>query len=248
MILTFYLLKRLLNSSKILPVTLWIFLMTCTVYGQEYSGSVSVEAFYQIYQKGKLFTAKSASLYKGNTGEIISHYLEPKNFYKTTNSKGEVTIYLPKDNTVTFMQNSQYSSSTELLYYFVNNLTQDMGLKNEGFVQAETHREDNYIVTNWNSPPGMKVVNKVELVSENFLPAYAEYQDIKGKVLKKIYYYDYYTGDQFCLPKKITEITYTADGDSTVRRTTYSNISIGRQANSQLFDFKIPEDAKKVDF
>ena len=31
-----------------------------------------------------------------------------------------------------------------------------MGLKNEGFIQADTHREDNYVVTNWNSPPGMK--------------------------------------------------------------------------------------------
>ncbi len=229
-------------------VALWIFFISCSVYGQGYNGSVSVEAIYQVYQKGKLFTAKSASLYKGNTGEIISHYLDPKNFYKTTNAKGEVTIYIPKDNTVTFLQSSQYSSSSELLYFFVNNLTQDMGLKNEGFIQADTHREDNYVVTNWNSPPGMKVVNTVELVSENFLPVYAQYQDIKGKVLKKIYYYDYFTGDQFCLPKKITEITYTTDGDSTVRRTTFSNIKTGTQANSQLFDFKIPDDAKKVDF
>ena len=72
-------------------VALWIFFISCSVYGQGYNGSVSVEAIYQVYQKGKLFTAKSASLYKGNTGEIISHYLDPKNFYKTTNAKGEVT-------------------------------------------------------------------------------------------------------------------------------------------------------------
>ncbi|WP_198416704.1 LolA-like protein [Marinilabilia rubra] len=215
---------------------------------QGFNGKVSVNAVYQIYKNGSLFTAESASLYKGQTGDIITHYFSPKDFYKKINSKGEITIYTPEDNTVTFMQNSQYSSSTELLYFFVNNLTQDMGLKNEGFNQIGTRREDNYLITTWQSPPGMRVVSSVELVSENFLPIFAQYFDNKGKVLKKIYYYNYFNGPQFFLPKKITEINYMSKGDSTVRRTTFSDIKTGFNADEKLFDFKIPEDAKKVDF
>jgi outer membrane lipoprotein-sorting protein len=229
-----------------------LFLVTLPIsqksLAQGFNGKVSVNALYQIYKKGSLFTAESASLYKGQIGEIITHYFTPKDFYKKINSKGEITIYTPEDNTVTFMQNSQYSSSTELLYFFVNNLTQDMGLKNEGFTQTGTRREDNYLITTWQSPPGMRLVSSVELVSENFLPIFAQYIDSKGKVLKKIYYYNYYNGPRFFLPQKITEITYVAEGDSTVRRTTFSDIKTGFNADENLFDFKIPEDATKVDF
>ncbi|WP_010665586.1 LolA family protein [Marinilabilia salmonicolor] len=216
--------------------------------GQTYTGQVSVDALYQNYQKGNLFSAEASSFYDGQTGKIVTHYLSPTEFYKTINAKGETTIYLPDENTVSFMQNSHYSSKTELLYFFVNNLTQDMGLKHEGFTQIDTRREDNYIITTWQAPPGMQAVSSVELVSENFTPIYAQYFDNKGAVKRKIYYYDYYIGPQFVLPKKITEISYTTDNDSTIRRTTFSNIKTGFEADDKLFDFKIPEDAQKVDF
>ncbi len=235
-------------SALFFGLSITLLLMPAISMAQTYRGKVSVDAFYQIYQKGSLFNAKSTSLYDGETGKIISHYLSPKEFYKTINQKGETTIYTPDDNTVTFLQNSQYSSSNELLYYFVNNQTQDMGLKHEGFSQTDTRREDNYIITTWQAPPAMKAVSSVELVSENFLPVYAQYFNHKGKILKKIYYYNYYKSSRFCLPRKITEITYTADNDSTVRRTTYSDIQTGDDLDDQLFNFKIPEDAEKIDF
>ncbi|WP_291858747.1 hypothetical protein [Marinilabilia sp.] len=218
------------------------------VFAQTYTGQVSVDALYQNYQKGSLFTAEASSFYDGQTGKIITHYLSPTEFYKTINAKGETTIYLPDKNTVSFMQNSHYSSKTELLYFFVNNLTQDMGLRHEGFTQINTRRENNYIITTWQAPPGMQAISTVELVAENFTPIYAQYFDNKGAVKRKIYYYDYYIGPQFLLPKKITEISYTAENDSTIRRTTFSNIKTGFEADDKLFDFKIPDDAQKVDF
>lgn len=248
--------KQILRHSIITPkhpsafflILLFSILGNTHVFAQNYGGKVTVDAFYQIYQKGNLFKAEATFLYNGETGKIISHYLSPKDFYKTINSKGEISIYTPKDNTVTFMQNSQYSSSNELLYYFVNNLMQDMGLKNEGFTQVNTQRDNNYLVTTWQAPPGMKAVSSAELVSENFLPVFAQYFDSKGKALKKIYYYDYYKSSKFCLPKKITEITYTSAGDSTVRRTKFSNIEAGYNIDDSRFDFKIPDDAEKIDY
>ncbi|MGM0376646.1 MAG: LolA family protein [Bacteroidota bacterium] len=224
------------------------FIFSGPVKSQNFRGKVSVNALHQIYKKGDLFKSESRIFFDGQSSKLISHYLYPEEFYRITNEKGEITIYNPEDNTVSFTQNNTYSSSNELIYYFVNNQTHDMGLKKEGFIQTNTTRDGKHVVTTWQAPPGMKGISSVELVSKNFRPVFAQYFDNQGKVLKKIYYYNYFSNIQFSLPKKITEITYTAANDSTVRRTTYSEVRTGSDVDSDLFDFKIPSDAEKVDF
>lgn len=216
--------------------------------GQSYDEKISVKALHQLYQKGSLMNITAELMYDGQTQKVISHYISPEEFFKSINQKGEITIYRPDENTVTFTQNNHYSSSNELLYYFVNNKTENLGLKNEGFTRVNTKRDGQHLITTWQAPPGMNKVSTVELVSKNFRPIFARYIDYSGKTLKKIYYYDYYSGPQFSLPKKITEITYKALGDSTVRRTTYSDIKTGKQVKAEKFDFNIPDNAQKIDF
>jgi outer membrane lipoprotein-sorting protein len=236
------------NLRTIVIVTFLSFLLFPDTTSQNYQGKVSIEALHQVYQKGNLFNAKSAILYDGESSEIIFHYFQPEEFYKKINSLGEITIYNPGKNTVTFTQNSQYSSSNELIYYFVNNQIQDMGLRNEGFTPINTERDGKYLVTTWQAPPGMRAISTVELVFENFLPVFAEYIDNNGRSLKKIYYYDYIHLKNFSFPQKITEIAYTARQDSTVKRTTFSDIRSGKDIQMNIFNFKIPSDAEKIDF
>ncbi|WP_139035370.1 hypothetical protein [Anaerophaga thermohalophila] len=237
-----------LNLRTIIIVTFLSFLLFPEVTSQNYQGKVSIEALHQVYHEGNLFNAKSAILYDGESSEIIFHYFQPEEFYKKINSLGEITIYNPGKNTVTFTQNSQYSSSNELIYYFVNNQIQDMGLRKEGFTPVNTERDGKYVVATWQAPPGMRAISTVELVFDNFLPVFAEYVDNNGKSLKKIYYYDYIHLENFSFPKKITEVAYTARQDSTVKRTTFSDICSGKDIQMDIFNFKIPSDAEKIDF
>ncbi|WP_044117782.1 LolA-like protein [Alkaliflexus imshenetskii] len=215
---------------------------------QAYKGKVSVKARHQVYQKGQLFTVESTSLYDGSTGNITCHYIAPVEFYKTINTKGETMIYMPRENQVSFTQNSQYGSDSELLYYFVNNFTQDLGLEKEGFIRSGSRRDNKYHVTVWQAPPGLKPVHTVELVFENFLPVYAAYLGMNGRPLKKIYYYEYHHDNNFSLPKKITEVSYSAPNDSVVRRTTFSDIRTGFNIEDSRFNFEIPQNAVKVNF
>lgn len=79
------------------------------------------------------------------------------------------------------------------------------------------------------------------------VPIYSEYRDIKDKVIKKTYYYEYYLGSFFSLPQKITEISYTSENDSVIKRTSISNIKLGSAVDERKFKFDIPADATYID-
>jgi outer membrane lipoprotein-sorting protein len=236
---------KIKNNYPLVLLTLLV--LTLSAKGQGYTGKVIVNSQHQIYKKGQTFTILSQLLYNGDTRNITCHYTSPSEFYKSTNSMGEIVVYLPQKNEVSYTQNSQFSSNNELLYYFINNKTQDLGLVEEGFIQSETKKEDQYLISEWIAPAGLKSLHKVKMVFENFVPIYAEYQGLNGKPLKKIYYYQYYINSWFTLPQKITEITYTSDNDSIVKRTTYSHIQTGYDLEDSMFNFKIPDNAIKVD-
>ncbi|WP_111445383.1 LolA family protein [Breznakibacter xylanolyticus] len=211
------------------------------------NSAVSADVTHQILQKGKVMTVKSQTLYDGKSDKIVCHYFNPKEFYKTVNNKGEMRIYFPKDNTVSYTQNNHYSSNNELMYYFVNNKVDDLGLKSEGFKVKSTNYKDDHLVVTWEAPVHLMPVKEVDVVFENYLPIYSEYRGVDGKVLKKIYYYQYFSCPEFNFPQKITEVSFDASPDSILKRTTYSNIKIGNQVDRTLFNFEIPANAKKVD-
>jgi len=205
---------------------------------------ISVHKKTQVLKDGKKQTIEANCYYSAENGIFVAHYLSPKEFIKITNRKGELKIYFPETNKVTTKQDFYFSSENELLHYFVNNLIDDLGLKKEGFTMSDSRYDDGYLVTTWTAPSDMKAVEKVEIVFEDMIPIYAAYFSRENEVMRKIYYSDYYQRNRLLLPRRITEITYTAKNDSTIKRTIYSNIKQNGAVNEKYLDYEIPEDAQ----
>ncbi len=216
------------------------------IYSQIYTGQVSVDILHQTLIKGKKLRIEAKALYDGKENKSIYHYLNPQEFYKSISSKGEIVIYIPKNNEVSYSQNSHYTNNNELLYFFVNNKTNDLGLEHEGFTMTGSRKEKQNLIYTWTAPENLKPLKEVDIVFKDGLPIFAEYRNAKDEVLKKIYYYTYYYGNYFNLPMKITEISYSSPTDSIIKRITYSNLKTGQDVNPAQFNFEIPDDAKKI--
>jgi hypothetical protein len=204
---------------------------------------ISVHKKSQVLKKGKKQTIHADCYYATETGVFVTHYFDPKEFIIKTNRKGEMKVYFPEENKVSIKQDFYFSSRNELLYYFVNNLTEDLGLKKEGFEMTDTRYDEHYLVTTWSAPNSIKKINKVEIVFENMLPIYSAYFDNNNEIIRKIYYSNYYRGASYMLPKRITEITYTSESDSTIKRTIFSDIRENEEVDPYYINFEIPEDA-----
>ena len=205
---------------------------------------ISVHKKSQVLKDGKKQTVLADCYYSAEEGTFVAHYLEPMEFVKITNRQGEMKIYFPKTNKVNVQQDFYFSSENELLHYFVNNRIDDLGLRKEGFRMSDSRYDENYLVTTWLPPDGMKVISKVELVFENMIPIYAAYFGKDGKIIRKIYYSDYYKDHRLLLPKRITEITFTSEKDSTIKRTIFSDIRQNGAVDNDYMNFKIPDDAQ----
>ncbi len=242
---TFFIEKHF--PAKTIFVFLAFFLLAANypVYAQ--GQKISVKKKSQILKDGQKQTILSKCYYSQTEGTVVNHYIEPEEFIKITNRKGELKVYFPEENKVSITQDFYFSSENELLYYFVNNYTEDLGLRKEGFKMTDSEHDGQYLVTVWKPEEDMKVIEKVEIVFENTIPIYSAYYNKNNKIIRKIYYSDYYKGTNFVLPKKITEITYTSPTDSTIKRTIFSDIKKNHEVDPYYLNFKIPEDAKSVD-
>lgn len=219
-------------------------LLPTLLFSQRSSNYISYSMNNQSYKKGLLTKAHANFYYDREQGILVSSYSSPKEFIKVSNRKGEIKIYIPKSNTVTYTQDISLSSENELIFYFSNNLQQDLGLEKEGFTMIDSRIDDNYLIFVWEAPQEMNVIKKIEIVYDGDYPIYAAYFNLNGDILKKIYYYDYFTTNYFKMPTKITEVSYTPERDSIVQRTTFSNINVANTPNSSYFNFKIPNNAK----
>jgi hypothetical protein len=175
---------------------------------------------------------------------ITKRYHSSPEFISIVNSLGEIKNYYPATNQVDYRQVSEMSSKRNLIYYFANNTTDNLGLAEDGFQLSSTSYDKQYYIANWKAPSILKGIESVKLVFENGLPVYAEYNANKKKVLKKVYYTNYKDFVQFRLPLKIIEISYLPSGDSIINRTLFSDVKISSTTDDRYFNFKIPEDAK----
>lgn len=221
-----------------------LFLSFTVIVNSQEAGKVSVSQEVQVLSKGTKNIFRSDIFYNRENDVIIVHHTYPSDFVKISNRLGEEKIYFPKTNTVSIQQDATFSSSNDLLYYFVNNKTSDMGLAREGFKLISTEREEGLLVTTWQAPPSLKVINLVKMVFRDMLPVYAEYTDPKGKTIKKIYYNRYSDQSSFSLPMRITEISYEGKSDSVIRLSVFSDVRTSGFPDTNYFDFKIPADAK----
>jgi hypothetical protein len=182
--------------------------------------------------------------YNKEKDAIITHHFYPVEFVKISNRFGEMKIYFPKSNTVTLQQNESLSTTNELLYYFINNKESDLGLSKEGFRLISTSREEDMMITIWQAPASLKIINQIKIVFRDMLPLYAEYLRLDGFIIKKIYYSKYSDFITFKIPLRITEISFENKTDSVIKLSTFSNVHTTDFPMDNYFDFKIPDDAK----
>jgi len=198
----------------------------------------------ETFQGGKLLTQDLDYYFDVEKGNLVVYGSFPQNHIKISNRLGEVKIYFPEKNSVKLLQNQFFSSENELIYYFLSNNFYDLGLAKEGFAVSDSHFDGKYQVVTWNSPVGMKKITKVVLVFENDHPVYSAYFEMNGRIVRKIFYYNYQVFRNFIMPMKVTQISYLSEKDSVIQRNTWSAIKFSGTPSSVYFNFKIPDDAK----
>ena len=229
--------------NRIFAAVLFIVLPELTSVAQT-KDCVSVTQETQTLMKGSKSIFKCDIYYNKEMDAVVTHHYYPAEFVKMSNRSGELKIYFPATNTVTVQQNESYSTTNELLYYFVNNKTTDLGLAKEGFKLIKTSSEEGLMVTTWQAPVTLKAINKIKIVFKDMLPVYAEYQALNGSIMKKIYYSNYTDFRTFRMPLRITEISFETKEDSTIRLSVFSNVRTKDFPENSYFNFKIPDDAK----
>lgn len=204
---------------------------------------LSVDAKSVQVTAGKKITSER-SLYLHPDGRMISHQQRPMELISLTNSLGEMRIYDPASNEVAAMNDKEMASSKEMVALFASGSYVDMGLPLYGYTHSDTRNEGGLLIKSY-TPRDNSAVAKVELVFERHLPICMVYYGPKGNTIRKVYFSRYEHG-RIPMPMRITEVEYTAKSDSIVRLTTYSNLLIGADASSEMFDFEIPADAKRT--
>ena len=198
--------------------------------------------------KGGYKSSVNAKIYYSNDGRMVSYFSFPKEYVILNNSKGEIKIYDSEKNTVLQQQNFMYSTESSQFYFFLNNKKADLGLGQMGFVQSNVKFEEGLMISEWLPPMNMaNQLSKVELVHENENPIYIAYFDQNNQLGTKSYYYNYVSLDKsVSFPSTITQISYSTPSDSTITKTTYSNIRFDNQVDQEAMNFKIPDNAKAI--
>ncbi len=226
---------------------LGILLLSISLNAQQAS-YISLKQITEVLENQKK-SSNEIDIYFDNNKQIITKYYHSSTeFVMVTNSLGEIKTYYPASNEVDYKHITELSSKRNLIYYFANNLTDQLGLADEGFNLISNTYENEFNVTVWKAPSILKGIETVKMVFGKGVPVYAEYQANKKKILKKIYYTNYKDFIQFRLPLKIIEISYMPAGDSIINRTVFSDIKVSSSADSKYFNFKIPDNAKPVNF
>jgi hypothetical protein len=205
---------------------------------------VSVTQETQVLSGGTKSIFKCDIYYNKEKDVVVTHHFYPAEFIKMSNRLGELKIYFPETNTVSVSQSQTLSTTNELLYYFINNKVADLGLTREGFKLISSIREGDLMITRWQAPASLKIVNQVKIVFKNMLPVYAEYAGLDGHIMKKIYYSRYNSYESFSLPLRITEISFESRSDSTIRLSVFSNVRTAGFPDNNYFNFQIPDNAK----
>ncbi len=196
--------------------------------------------------KGKLVVT-NADVFYNIEGKMVTHVLTPIETIVINNSKGDLSIYNPKENSVYKDFNYMQSTETSTLYYFLKDKNNELGLRSLGFTLKGTKFENGYMITTWMpSTNYMKLFSSVELVYQQGKPIFTKFINNKNQVIKRSYYYNYTKVFNINFPSSITNINYFENGDSTVEKTVFSNIKVNGNANSSYFNYTIPANAKLI--
>lgn len=220
-----------------------IFLLLPLVSAAQQRLSVDVETV-QVAEGKKITTLRS--LYLHSDGRMVVEQHAPLHLISQTNTLGEMRIYDPQNNQVAALNNREMSSSREMVAIFSSGDYADMALDDYGFLQSDVRTENGFLIKTFSTKRSEKGVASVELVFQNHLPICMIYYDNSHNILRKVYFSRYEYG-RIPMPMRIVEVDYSTPTDSIVRRNTYSNLLIGREATSSMFDYQIPADAQRTD-
>ena len=216
---------------------------------QQVEKRISLTQTTRSLKNNKKISYSSDIFYNFDNGIMIVHQTEPFEHFVITDSKGEIKIYNPAKNEVYISRDPSQITEHSLFYYFLSNRLFDFGLRDLGFTMSKTETKNDVLVTWWTPPVNSKSpISKVELVHQNFLPIYMAYYSSKNEIIKKNYYYNYLNDNiiPVKLPQKIVEFNYFENKDSIVSQLIFSDIRFGKDATSNLFDYKIPLNAKII--
>lgn len=226
--------------------TLFLAFTSASASAQYVYGKVSMEMLSRSTRKGLVNTIK-ATVYYTAAGKMVSHYYEPTELLITNNKNGDISVYNFKDNTISQKQNFMLGTDQNQLFYFLENNKTDLGLTKMGFLLKETRFEDGLKISVWIPPLNLvRQISRVELVHEKNNPIFLGYFDIKGRVIKKNYFYDYRQVASVSFPTNVTQITFENAKDSIISKVSYSGFKLDNEVSEEYLNFKIPDNAKTV--
>ncbi|MCU0422399.1 MAG: hypothetical protein MUC81_06265 [Bacteroidia bacterium] len=194
---------------------------------------------------GKLFTMQG-DIYFNASGKMVSHLKLPVELISVANNKGDVLVYNPKRNEVSKKFHYLYSTETSLMYYFLIDNKNELGLSTQGFIRQSSSYENDLLITKWLSPAHlMKHFSGAELVYQKGKPIFLKFTNPKGNPVKKVYFSNFTLVGYQPLPLTITQINYI-EKDSSIERTEFTNLKLNEQADSKYFDFTVPANAKPI--
>lgn len=227
-------------SYKVLLVA--VFLLYGFSPKQEFS-RISMHMLTKKVVDGKLVMMHGDIYYK-NDGRMVTRFVTPAELIAINNSKGDVVVYNPKLNEVSKQYNYQFSTETSIQYYFLKDDKKELGLTSLGFTRQSSRYENDLLITQWLAPMQLaKYFSKAELAYQKGVPVFLKFMDAREQPVKKTYFYNFTLVGKTQFPQSIVQISYLGK-DSTVEKTSYSNVLINAQAQSPYFDFVIPPDAK----
>lgn len=195
----------------------------------------------QVWQGKSVTTTKS--VYCASNGRLVVVSDRPVEYREVKGAKGDCRIYFPQTNQVIVDNEGRFSSGDELIVLFFNGRADDLGLAMAGYRFSSAAMEDGLLKRTYvsDSPQNFP---KAEIVYENHLPIYCGYVDSRGRTVSKTYLSRYAQFGRLTLPCRVTTVSYTDKGDSTVTRTLYSNVTV--DGDSAWFDYEIPPEAKSM--
>ncbi len=222
----------------------WFSLLVGPAGLQYVYSKISMEMHSRTVHKGRV-NAMKARVYYTAEGKMASYFYEPEEMLVTNTTKGDMSVYTFKTNTVMQRQNFNFGTQSNQLFFFLEDNRTDLGLNKLGFTLKDTRFENGLKITRWQPPLQMaKDVDYVELAHEKGNPIFLGYFNKKKQPLNKVFFYNYVTVVGHSFPASMTQILFIKPGDSTVTKTTYSNFKVDQEVNDEYLNFKIPADAR----
>lgn len=231
---------------RLLFLSIGLLLLASFVY-QNTLDKLSLKMTAKTLHNGKYIATEGDVYYSVKEALLVTHFFKPIESITFSSSSDEFKIYNINDNSIILKRGADCSSENSFIYNFLNNKTQDMGLKLSGFKMVDSRIEDNLVISIWvPSANNSSEIREAELVQENYKPIFLGFYDDKKKPLQKIYYSNYQAINHIFLPLNITEFQYINQNDSLIIKRSYSDLKINENVDNTYLNFKIPNNARVI--